>query len=390
MNNNHSPSFSDSPEGFDNTQSEGWGDYPLDTVFVRNEQRTINDVVSRIKKGRYQLDPEFQRDFVWDEERQSRLIESCLMRIPLPVFYVAEAKDGRIIIVDGLQRLTTFYRYLNDEFALNKLGSSDPNGLIANKKFSELPIHLQERIEDTQLVLYILDSKAPERARLDIFERVNSGVPLSRQQMRNAIYSGQATKWLKEVSEYHEFTEATGGFFNKNQKKIMRDREVINRFCAFMILGYGAYSDYKTDMDAFLAQALRQMNDMSKDELDDLATKFKKSLLLNKKIFKEHAFRKSLFEQNPPKRTVLNVALFEVFTTVFAMYVRSSIKELPEEQIKEQVLKIYKDDFKQSISSSTNNVSSVNHRFRTIIKVIFPDTGDLTTKGEELVFINSG
>ncbi|WP_396231329.1 DUF262 domain-containing protein, partial [Acinetobacter baumannii] len=209
-------------EGLDEGNSESWADYPLDTVFVRKDQRTVGEIITRIKKGRYKLDPEFQRDYVWNINQQVRLIESSLMRIPLPVLYVAEDVDGRIIVVDGLQRLTTFFKYINDEFSLKNIGSNDPDDLIRDKKFSQLPIHLQERIEDTQLTLYILDSKAPERARLDIFERVNSGVPLTRQQMRNCLYSGPATKFLKDASNSLPFIQAVTPA--QSMKKTMRDR----------------------------------------------------------------------------------------------------------------------------------------------------------------------
>jgi len=92
----------DDVEGVDSPESAGWGDYPLDSVFVRTDARTVRDVVMRINNDRYDLNPDFQRDYLWDVGKQSRLIESCVMRIPLPVFYVAEAKDGRIIVVDGL------------------------------------------------------------------------------------------------------------------------------------------------------------------------------------------------------------------------------------------------------------------------------------------------
>lgn len=123
--------------------SASWGDYPLDSVFVRREERTVNEVVQRINRARYQLDPDFQRTFVWDPLKQSKLIESCLMRIPLPVFYVAEAKDGRIIVVDGLQRLTTLQRYLGDKFALDfgNLGDNAPHPL-KGKRFSKLTVTL--------------------------------------------------------------------------------------------------------------------------------------------------------------------------------------------------------------------------------------------------------
>src|ERR1700730_18477780 len=191
-------------EGIYKPNSVGWGDYPLDSVFVRSETRTIGEVVRRIRADRYDLSPDFQREFLWSIEKQSRLIESCLMRLPLPVFYVAEAKDGRIVVVDGLQRLTTFKRFLDNEFHL-KFPHADediprPNPL-ESKRFKDLQLNLQERIEDTQLTLYVLDAKAPERAKLDIFERVNSGEPLTRQQMRNCLYNGPATHWLKNAAQ---------------------------------------------------------------------------------------------------------------------------------------------------------------------------------------------
>ena len=94
------------------------GDYPIDTLLIRNEQRTVHDVVRRIRQGSFVMDPDFQRAFIWDEEKQSKLIESVLMRIPLPVFYLAEDVTGRMIVVDGLQRLWTFHRFVSNELAL--------------------------------------------------------------------------------------------------------------------------------------------------------------------------------------------------------------------------------------------------------------------------------
>jgi len=273
-------------EGEDTSPADSWGDYPLDTVFVRSDTRTVGETVARIKKGRYILDPEFQREFVWEEEKQARLIESCLMRIPLPVFYVAEDDEGKIIVVDGLQRLTTFFNYLEDKFALKGIGSDDPDSVIRNKRFSELPMNLQERIEDTQLILYILDSKAPERARLDIFERVNSGVPLTRQQMRNCLYTGPATRWLKKATECKEFLNATDESLNV---KSMRDKEVVNRFCAFYLLDI---DDYKGDMDEFLAEALSQMNKSSEHELPELMKKFKAAMKFSFQLFGKHSCKR--------------------------------------------------------------------------------------------------
>src|SRR5665811_365396 len=133
-------------EGLDTPSSDGWADYPLDSVFVRTDVRTVGEVVKRIEAGRYIMDPDFQRDFVWPEDKQSKLIESCIMRIPLPVFYVAEAKDGRIVVVDGLQRLTTFTRFLRGELRLKGLGENEEENKphpLNGKKYSDLPIALR-------------------------------------------------------------------------------------------------------------------------------------------------------------------------------------------------------------------------------------------------------
>ncbi|MGH6672264.1 MAG: DUF262 domain-containing protein [Xanthobacteraceae bacterium] len=108
-------------EGLDRPDGVGWSEYSLDSVFVRSETRSVSSIIQRIDARRCVLDPEFQRDFVWPEDKQSKLIESCVMRIPLPVFYLAEAQDGRIIIVDGLQRLTTFHRFVKGQFRLKDL-----------------------------------------------------------------------------------------------------------------------------------------------------------------------------------------------------------------------------------------------------------------------------
>lgn len=225
------------PEGLDEPRTIGWGDYPLDSVFVRNEQRTVGEVVRRIRAGRYDLNPDFQREFLWPQDKQSRLIESCLMRLPLPVFYVAEAPDGKIVVVDGLQRLSTFRRFLDNElrlrFPASDEDSSSTTHALQGLRFQDLPLNLQERVEDTQLTLYVLDAKAPDRAKLDIFERVNSGEPLTRQQMRNCLYNGAATRWLREAAASEAFQMVTGGTLDS---KKMRDREAINRFCAFRSL----------------------------------------------------------------------------------------------------------------------------------------------------------
>ena len=347
-------------EGEDSAQSAGWGEYPLDSVFVRTDHRTVSEIVKRINAGRYDLNPEFQRDFVWPLDKQSRLIESCIMRIPLPVLYVAEGSDGRIIVVDGLQRLTTFKRFLANEFKLTFGTSEDakPHPL-QGVDYRHLDLKLQERIEDTQLTLYILDPKAPERAKLDIFDRVNSGEPLSRQQMRNCLYNGAATTWLRDRSQSPIFLEATG---RSLAAKRMRDREAINRFCAFSILGWKRYRS--GDMDLFLADALEAMNKMTGADLDNLQNRFDHSMRINFDLFGRHAFRKSLSYGEHSSRSVLNIALFDVCSVLLPNALLPGRSPSLHSQVRAKLRNLLDDqEFAHAITYSTNSSKQVQKRF---------------------------
>lgn len=343
-------------EGLDRPVGGGWGEYPLDSVFVRQETRTVSAVLDRVKRKRWILNPDFQRDFVWSPIQQSKLIESCLMRIPIPVFYVAELEDGRIVIVDGLQRITTFVLYVENKFRLKGLDSQE----IEGKFFEDLPVNYQERILDTQLIMYILDRKAPERARLDIFERVNSGVKLSRQQMRNAIYSGPATKWLRDMAQNQLFLQATGESLNA---KTMRDREAINRFCAFTLIGREAY---RGDMDAFLALSLQKMNSDS-ESLNEIDGNFTRSLKSNFNLFGKHAFRKSFKSDDPNAgRGILNISLFDVCTVMLAKIPEElSLDSGHGQRVKKEFIELLKnDEFVDAVTYSTNSNKAVNARHR--------------------------
>ena len=341
------------PEGIDNPIEAGWGDYPLDAVFVRTEPRTVGYVVDRIERQRYILDPDFQRDFVWSVTKQSKLIESCIMRIPLPVFYVAEAPDGRIIVVDGLQRLTSFYRFMNNQFKLTGLGAGNPDAThsLEGKHFRDLSITLQERVAETPLTMYILDAKAPERARLDIFERVNSGEPLTRQQMRNALYNGPATNWLKDAASSANFRHATGASLNS---RTMRDREAVNRFVAFKLLGSEAY---RGDMDTFLAKGLSALASKTDDERTELRAQFDRVMVLNRALFGEHAFRKSLTYGLGYARSVINISLFEVCAVTM-----SGLAEQDEGEriyLRDAMIELLADpNFSNAITYSTNSTYS--------------------------------
>ena len=342
-------------EGLD-TESKEWGDYPLDDLLIRQENRTVFEVIRRIEKGSYIMDPDFQRDFIWPEDKQSKLIESVIMRIPLPVFYLAEDEEGRMIVVDGLQRLSTFCQFIQDDLRLRLPDRAE----IDRLRFSDLPPRLKNRIEDCNLIFYIIDSKVPERARLDIFERVNGGVPLTRQQMRNSLFMGPATRFLKEASRTESFLSATQKSLDT---KSMRDREFVNRFCAFRLLNV---DEYRGDMDDFLAKSLRKMNEIAQDDLSRLSGELERSMKNNHLLFGRHAFSRSFlpaYKDEGRTRRVLNASIWDVMSTGLSHYERDRVEKSADD-LRESVCGLLQDEeFVAAITYSTNDSKRVRTRF---------------------------
>ena len=350
------------PEGLDD-KDESLGDYPIDDILIRHDSRTIYEVVRRVDQGQYVMNPDFQRDFIWPEDKQSKLIESVVMRIPLPVFYMAEDDDGRMVVVDGLQRLSTFVRFLKGDLKLRLSDGIELNG----KRFSDLSSKLKNRVEDCNLIFYTIDSKVGQRARLDIFERVNSGEPLSRQQMRNCLFMGPATRFLKEESSTDVFLDATGGSLNR---KTMRDREFVNRYCAFRILDI---EDYHGDMDDFLADCLREMNKFKEGDLASLSEEFHNGLTNNVELFGRHAFRK--YQPGQERRSVINASLWDVMCTGLSMHTTEQVME-NSESLRKAIYELLDDeDFITAITYATNGTKRVHCRFEMARDVLWEVLG---------------
>ena len=344
-------------EGLGDDRPGPWGKYTIDTPLIRSETRSVYEVLWQTYQGRIVMGRDFQSEPVWDESKQSKLIESVMMRIPLPVIYLAEDRQGKMVVVDGLQRLSTFRHFMrgrfmserNDGFKLQLSERPELNG----KRFEDLPPRLQNRLEDCNLILYIIDAAAPEQTRLDIFDRVNGDVALTRQQMRNRLYSGLATEFLRKASGTDLFQEATGGSLRRTT---MRDREFINRFCAFQILSLDEYRD----MDEFLAMGLTKMN-QEPYLIHMLSNRLQATLLNNLKIFGMHAFRR--YDEDQKHRNVINASLWDVMSSGLASASGDIVEQRSTELRARFQLLLQQRDFSDSISQCTNSVNRVRLRF---------------------------
>lgn len=166
---------------------------PFDADKIRIEQRMVSLKYMKelIDMDLLNLAPDFQRNYVWSEpKRKSLLIESLILRIPIPAFYFYEDEDSILHVIDGLQRLTTINDYLNSEFKLKHLQYLHES--CNNKTFKELDNKQRQRIFMTQFSVNIIDARTPSQVKYDLFRRINTGgVSLNAQEIRNSIAKPQ-------------------------------------------------------------------------------------------------------------------------------------------------------------------------------------------------------
>jgi len=173
--------------------------------------------------------------------------------------------------------------------------------------------------------------------------------------MRNCLYMGAGTRWLRVMADSAFFKKATGYSLNT---KTMRDRELINRFCAFRLLGPEKYKGY---MDDFLADCLDFMNGMSKEKLENLASEFEQSMNNVHKVFGKHAFRKH--NAGSAGRSVINASLFDIFSVAFTSISAATVKDNKETFQSLFYSSMDDDKFVNSITYSTNQKRQVKERF---------------------------
>jgi uncharacterized protein with ParB-like and HNH nuclease domain len=345
---------------------------PFDPELIRVETRpmTIDLLLQRIKYEELNLTPDFQRkDGIWNPRTKSRLIESILIRIPLPAFYMDATDEDKWVVIDGLQRLTTLKMFVNDQSL--KLSELEFLTQLENKTFDELPRNLQRRIIETQVTVYLIEKGTPSAVKFNIFKRINTGgLPLSLQEIRHALNIGKSTELLKKLADSTEFKKATA---HRNFNQRMVDREFILRFLAFSI---HPYTEYKaTEFDSFLSDVMGEINEMREQDINNLELKFNKAMGAAYKIFGNDAFRKRSRTDAP--RSPINKALFESWSVSLSKLSDQQIQDLVErkEELQEGFIRLMNDRvieprFESSVSQGTGDTRKVKRRFSAVEQLI--------------------
>jgi len=364
---------------------------PFDPTKIKIDARqiTIDLVLNRIKFGEIELSPDFQRDSdIWNNIAKSRLIESMLIRIPLPAFYIDATDENKWVVIDGQQRLTTIKNFvLGEKDTVSDVTEDEENNGIKfrlsklefltqfnDKTYDELPRNYQRRINETQITVYLIEKGTPEEVKFNIFRRINTGgLPLSSQEIRHALNQGKATKFLKILADSKEFRDATA---NAVTDKRMTAREVVLRFLAFKITHYTKYS--AAELDTFLNEAMKIMNSMSDQSLADLKKDFSKAMTVAVEIFGNDAFRR---RRSPEAgRSPINKALFEAWAVSFSSLNDEQIESLKSrrEVLINKFIELNGDSrFNASISGGTGDITRVKYRFSKVQELI-----DNTLKAE--------
>lgn len=375
---------------------------PEDISIVTN-QMAMDGLIRRFLQNSIVLNPDFQRNQVWDIKKKSQLIESLMLKIPLPMFYVQSDEDGILTVVDGLQRLSTIRDFVLGEDYFNimkedgtrreelrgmgfKLKGLEFWSEYEGKQFYQLPPKLQNRILEAQVQVTVIHPTTPEVVRRNIFKRINTGgIQLNSQEIRNAIYAGDATELLNELSNIDSFNMVMGNSVNRLR---MQDKELILRFLSFLIRDYRDYTRTVT-ADMWLGDTmiiLNAMNDLTKIDYRRLSNWKSKEPIKVKtmpkeriveyfdnamkrcyRIFDEHAFRKSFAGQT---KSPINRSLFETWAFIMGRYTDEEFERLMENRLPfmqeyEQVLN--DQDFELAISRHAMNHPDLRRRFQTLI-----------------------
>jgi succinate dehydrogenase flavin-adding protein (antitoxin of CptAB toxin-antitoxin module) len=344
------------------------------TIDVITQVRTVDLLLARLREGELDLSPDFQRRAnIWDENRKSSLIESMLLRIPIPSLYVSEDKDGNYTVVDGLQRLCAIAHFV-DTTALNKAVKAKLNPLrltglqsfdFKNKSFAELPRPLQRRINETELTLHVIRASTPGDVKFNIFSRINQGgLPLTAQEIRNAVFAGDWRKKVRELAESTAFAKATEHKINGER---MQDMELVLRFIAH----YTFQKDRPDDqnLDEFLNETVEKRAPQWGDQYwENIEAAFYGALEAACRIFGKYAFRKYYLGWG---RSPINRGLFETETVVLSRYTSHQIDTLAarHKQVYEKFLKLFADrdgDLNRALLYATGRGSSTNKRTKII------------------------
>jgi len=323
-------------------------------------------LINRLEHGEIDLMPDFQRSGdLWSDQAQSRLIESMLIRLPIPAFYFDAHVDDSWQVVDGLQRLSAIHNFvIKKTLRLTKLEFLKE---YDGANYDQLPRSLKRRIDEFQTSVYLIKPGTPVEMKYSLFHRINTGgLKLTRQEIRHAmsqsVHNGVASKFLSNLTNEPLFCKVVG---TKNNR--MSYQELALRHITFTLLGHDSY---KSSLPNFLDQGMEALAACNERARNSLRENFLAALQTANTLFGKDAFKKTLAE--PTHKKVVNKPLFDAVSVCFASLSDDERSQLTlhqksyVEKFKELLTEV---NFHDAISRSTSNKDQVDERFSRVIKL---------------------
>jgi hypothetical protein len=334
---------------------------------------SIREFLTMKNDGELLLQPNYQRNYVATDLIASKLIESILLDVPIPVVYLAEEQDGSLSVIDGQQRLTSFLSYLEGKFPDSrpfKLSGLKVLSELNRKLFTELEGGLQKKIRSTTIHSIIIKKESNPDIKFEIFERLNTGsTKLNEDEIRNTVYRGNYIQLLAELSENNIFHSLVR---KDNFKKRMVYRGMVLRFLA---LSEKSYLNYRSSMKQFSNKELRDNRDLSPEKYKEYKARFEHWIELVKLVFGNMAFRRYMpgGEGSPGKwgETQINMALYDVQMVGFVNYSKNDVLANAD-YIREGLLDlmINNQNFKEQIIWQTSDTDVLKKRFKTYMEML--------------------
>jgi uncharacterized protein with ParB-like and HNH nuclease domain len=351
------------------------------TVKTQSLEYDLETLVKKIKKGVIKLDPDYQRRHRWDNETSSRLIESLILNIPIPTIYLSqdvdvdtETEESRYSVIDGQQRLTAIFNFLNNKFSLQGLDTlTELNGCY----YKDLPPFLIRRLEERTIKCLRIDSTIDTQIKIDIFERLNSGsIKLEPQELRNAVLGGAFNDLCKSLSQTSNFRTLLQIKPDKsdsnNRVQKMEDVELVLRFFALI---NGNYKNFRKTKEKgfkdFLSDIMDEYNKKDPAEYEALKNEFDITFNSILKNFGNTAFAKYKYEKGElVLQSKFNNAVFDALSVSCHDLIVAN-PQIKFERKANKFKNLFKDKtFYESVSGSYLDINKLSFRIEKAFEVL--------------------
>ena len=357
-------------------------------LYVDKVDKSTSDLFRMIVEGELNLQPDYQRRFVWDKKTMSKFIESLLLSIPIPTIFLAENSDDTFEVIDGQQRLTTIFAFMKSKLVANEIEKLPYNlreldvlalnGLETLKQFNRKSyydmVDIQRKFNNVSLPVVIIKKDSTEDIKYDIFSRINSGsIKLNNQELLNVMYRGKLIESLNTASQqetvdklfgrrpvlkkrfgYHEIllrAKVIAGFVNSDDWKLreikVKNKNNFNK----------EYRTYNGRLNTAILEYLKEYrNDM--EEASNLTKFIEDSIDKVNTVFGDEAF----IRINRPGSTSINKTIAELQLVVLSKINYHEVVE-NKDKIRESFKKFLNDIDENIFLRGTNNTTNVEKRY---------------------------